>query len=77
MLAYSFLAAIYVIFSYSKTSKYSKGLTRKLFIFLMLLPAFILVSFRDISIGNDTYTYYYGFNNISYESSLLEAIANS
>ena len=77
MLAYSLLAAIYMIFSYSKISKYSKGLTRKQFIFLMLLPAFILVAFRDISIGNDTYIYYYGFNNIAYESNLLAAIANS
>ncbi len=44
---------------------------------LMYLPLFILCAFRDISVGNDTSVYYYGFQNFSNFNNLNEAFATS
>lgn len=73
MIYYTLLIIIYICFSFSKLSKYAVGQKRKIFTGFMLLPAFVITAFRDVSIGNDTYIYYYGFNKIAQTSTLSRA----
>ena len=54
---------------------YIRGISipKKGICFLLLLPMFILVAFKDLSVGNDTVNYYRSFIIISRCSSVMEA----
>lgn len=75
------LLAVYFILSLTRINiKTMRG--KKLFVFLLLLPMFIVSAFRGISIGTDTASYYRVYNNISYNItynglSLISAVRNS
>lgn len=59
------------------TLKQKYEVNKNLKIVLALLPMFILVGFRGINIGSDTWFYAHVFENIGSQDSLLKAIANS
>ncbi|WP_274378996.1 EpsG family protein [Alkalihalophilus pseudofirmus] len=46
----------------------SKKLNPNYWIFLLMAPLFILVAFRDPSVGNDTLNYFWAFSNIAQEN---------
>lgn len=77
MFPYSLLIVLYAIFSFTRISMYSRGKERKKFLFLMLFPLFFITAFRDVTVGNDTIVYSYGFRNIAARYSLLQAINES
>lgn len=68
---------IYYGFGSILTLKQKSEINKNLTIALALLPMFILVGFRGINVGSDTWFYAHGFENIANQNSVLEAIANS
>lgn len=75
MTVYSVLILFYAICSFVDFE--SLHINRRKATFFLLIPAFFLVAFRDLSIGNDTYMYSYGFERINQMQTLSEAISNS
>lgn len=47
---------------------------RKLLCFVCLFPAFFLTAFRDVSVGNDTITYFRAFDYVAHFENVLDAI---
>ncbi len=76
MVYFCTLLAIYGIGTISRF-KIKNEKQQELVEILLLFPLFALCAFRAISVGNDTYTYYYGFSRIGNYSSLFSVIRGS
>lgn len=76
-MVYYLLLAYYLIASFFDTTKIQSEKTRKLRIVVYLLPMFVLAAFRDVSIGNDTSTYFRTFQLAQRSESLLLVIQAS
>ena len=74
---YNTLMAIYAYFSFTKISCSKNKSNRKILTFLFLLPAFILVAFRDINVGTDTITYHRGYTFLPISNGLFNVIKNA
>ena len=76
MLFYLIILSIYFLlsqFHFVFKTKRQEGF----FHFLLIIPLFVQCAFRATSVGNDTLTYYYGFDRIKNYSSLLEMVTES
>ena len=60
-MAFYYGLVIYYLFGFFFLKKNVSKRTKRRYVFWALLPAFLLVAFRSVSVGNDTYTYYYAF----------------
>lgn len=70
------LLFVYSCCSIHKNCRLVNG--QRIIVYLLIyLPLFVLCAFRDISVGNDTSVYYYGFQNFSNFNSLHEAFTTS
>lgn len=59
------------------TIKKEYNFNENLAILFALIPAFVLIGFRGIDVGSDTWFYAHGFESIASHNTLLEAIKNS
>lgn len=69
MWIYVILSIYYLIFIIIESTfklKYKK-INHVIWIFLLMLPLFLIAAFRAVSVGNDTFTYYRAFLVISQE----------
>ena len=60
-MAFYYGLVIYYLFGFFFLKKNVSKRTKRRYVFWALLPAFLLVAFRSVSVGNDTYTYYDAF----------------
>lgn len=66
-----YFSLMFIYFFLSFTN-FQEIINRKLCTFILLLPIFFLVAFRDNSIGTDTYSYFITYNSISYVDNFLD-----
>ncbi|MBR6125887.1 EpsG family protein [Candidatus Saccharibacteria bacterium] len=66
------LSLIYAFVGFNEMSL--KTNHRKLLCFVCLFPAFFLTAFRDVSVGNDTITYFRAFDYVAHFENVLDAI---
>ncbi len=59
------------------TIKKEYNFNKNLAILFALIPAFVLIGFRGIDVGSDTWFYVHGFESIASHNTLTEAIQNS
>ena len=76
MLFYSILLFLYGFLSFIgfKETKIRK---KAIFVVLLLIPAFILIAFRSVNVGADTYPYSYIYEKINAKNSIYEALNGS
>lgn len=71
------LLVVYFLCTVLSTGRYRSDRSKKIAVFLYLLPLFLLVALRDRSIGPDTNAYYRIFYNIASRSNFLETVTQS
>lgn len=76
-MVYYLLLGFYLFAGFFDNTKIQSGKTRKIRIIVYLLPLFILAAFRDVSIGNDTSTYFRTFLLAQRSDSLFAAVQAS
>ena len=74
MYIYLVLLIFYLIASIIEEKEITTLKYRKWICFILILPLFILVAFRDNTVGIDTIVYYEAFNSIGSYSSIFQAI---
>ena len=74
---YVFLAIIYAVCAYLKPSSNMGNRAQKIYLFVLLLPLFVLTAFRSTEVGNDTYNYFRSYNIVAASKSLSMAIRDS
>lgn len=73
-MSYYFILIIYYLLGYFLCKRNAPEKLKKYYTFLALLPAFILVAFRGVYVGNDTYNYYYAFEKYRQYTSLSQIV---
>lgn len=76
-MVYYYGLIIYYLFGYLFFKKNVSDRTKKRYVFFALLPAFLLVAFRGVSVGNDTYTYYYAFERYKAHADFSSILGSS
>ena len=76
-MAYYYGLIIYYLLGYIFLRKNVSEKKKKRYVFFALLPAFLLVALRSVSVGNDTYTYYYAFERYKAHSDFASILGSS
>ena len=76
-MAYYYGLTIYYIAACLFLKKGISVKTKKVYVYCALLPALILVAFRNITVGNDTYMYFYAYEKYKTYKTLAKIVAKS
>ncbi len=76
-MVYYYGIIIYYLFGYLCFKKNVSDRMKRRYVFFALLPAFLLVAFRGVLVGNDTYTYYYAFEKYKVHGTFASILGSS
>ena len=74
---YTFLFVIYFLVGILELMYNYSPMVKKICSYFCLLPLAVMTAFRDFSVGNDTWTYYYTYDIISFSDSLSNSLEYS